>query len=82
MRAAEAKVPNVITFSGNRKGMGDQEGKENCILGLNRIKKFAEDNGVTVVPGTAEQQGEPQGLHVRPHGLGGGCGEGQWIRRA
>jgi hydroxypyruvate isomerase len=48
VRAAEGKVPNVITFSGNRKGMGDQEGKENCIAGLNRIKKFAEDNGVTV----------------------------------
>src|SRR5689334_10426649 len=29
--AAEAKVPNVITFSGNRAGMGDDEGKENCI---------------------------------------------------
>ena len=48
LRAVEGKVPNVITFSGNRKGMGDQEGKENCIAGLNRIKKFAEDNGVTV----------------------------------
>ncbi len=48
-RAAEAKVPNVITFSGNRKGMSDDEGKANCIAGLSRIKKFAEDNGVTVV---------------------------------
>jgi hydroxypyruvate isomerase len=48
VKAAEGKVPNVITFSGNRKGMSDQEGKENCIAGLNRIKKFAEDNGVTV----------------------------------
>jgi hydroxypyruvate isomerase len=47
-RAAEAKVPNVITFSGNRRGLSDQEGKENCILGLRRIKKIAEDNGVTV----------------------------------
>jgi len=48
-RAAAGKVPCVITFSGNRKGMSDQEGKENCILGLNRVKKFAEDQGVTVV---------------------------------
>jgi len=48
-RAAEAKVPNVITFSGNRNGMSDEEGKANCILGLNRVKKFAEDSGVTVV---------------------------------
>jgi hydroxypyruvate isomerase len=47
-RAAEAKVPNVITFSGNRRGMSDDEGRDNCILGLNRVKKFAEDKGVTV----------------------------------
>jgi hydroxypyruvate isomerase len=47
--AAAAKVPNVITFSGNRKGMSDEEGKANCILGLNRVKKIAEDSGVTVV---------------------------------
>jgi len=49
VRAAEAKVPNVITFSGNRKGMSDDEGKGNCIAGLSRIKKVAEDHGVTVV---------------------------------
>ena len=48
-RSAEAKVPNVITFSGNRAGMGDDEGKENCIVGLKRISKFAEDKGVTVL---------------------------------
>ncbi|HUB78985.1 MAG TPA: TIM barrel protein [Bryobacteraceae bacterium] len=47
-RAAAAKVPNVITFSGNRQGMSDEEGKENCAIGLRRIAKFAEDNGVTV----------------------------------
>jgi len=49
VRAAEAKVPNVITFSGNRKGMSDDEGKANCIAGLSRVKKIAEDHGVTVV---------------------------------
>jgi hydroxypyruvate isomerase len=47
-RAAEAKVPNVITFSGNRGGISDQAGRDNCILGLNRVKKFAEDQGVTI----------------------------------
>jgi hydroxypyruvate isomerase len=46
--AADAKVPNVITFSGNREGMSDEEGKANCIAGLKRIAKFAEDKGVTV----------------------------------
>jgi hydroxypyruvate isomerase len=47
-RAAEAKVPNVITFSGNRRGQSDEEGKENCVTGLNRVKKMAEDKGVTI----------------------------------
>jgi hydroxypyruvate isomerase len=47
-RAAEAKVPNVITFSGNRRGMSDQEGRDNCIAGLNRVKAMAEDLGVTI----------------------------------
>jgi hydroxypyruvate isomerase len=47
-RAAAAKVPNVITFSGNRAGMSDEEGKDNTIAGLNRVKKMAEDNNVTI----------------------------------
>jgi hydroxypyruvate isomerase len=47
-RAAAAGVPNVITFSGNRKGMPDGEGLENCVKGLNRVKKLAEDKGVTI----------------------------------
>ncbi|HUB32857.1 MAG TPA: TIM barrel protein [Bryobacteraceae bacterium] len=47
--AAEGKVPNVITFSGNRAGMADDVGKENCIIGLRRVAKFAEDHGVTVL---------------------------------
>ena len=46
--AAKAGVPNVITFSGNRKGMADDEGARNTIAGLNRVKKIAEDNGVTI----------------------------------
>ena len=46
--AAKAGVPNVITFSGNRRGMSDDEGARNAIVGLNRVKKIAEDNGVTI----------------------------------
>jgi hydroxypyruvate isomerase len=46
--AAKLGVPNLITFFGNRKGMPDQEGLDNCVTGLNRIKKAAEDAGVTV----------------------------------
>jgi hydroxypyruvate isomerase len=48
-RAAQAKVPNVITFSGNRAGMPDDVGKENTIAGLRRVAKAAEDHGVTVL---------------------------------
>jgi hydroxypyruvate isomerase len=46
--AAKAGVPNVITFSGNRAGMSDEEGARNTVAGLNRVKKIAEDNGVTI----------------------------------
>ena len=47
-RAAKAGVPNVITFSGNRAGLSDDEGARNTIVGLNRVKKIAEDHGVTI----------------------------------
>jgi hydroxypyruvate isomerase len=47
-KAAAAQVPNVITFSGNRAGMTDEEGARNTITGLNRVKKIAEDHGVTI----------------------------------
>jgi hydroxypyruvate isomerase len=47
-QAAKADVPNVIAFSGNRRGMSDEEGAANTIAGLNRVKRIAEDNGVTI----------------------------------
>jgi hydroxypyruvate isomerase len=46
--AAGQKVPNLITFFGNRRGMSDDEAATNCIDALNRIKKVAEDHGVTI----------------------------------
>lgn len=46
--AAKAGVPNVITFSGTRRGMSDEEGARNTVAGLNRVKKIAADNGVTI----------------------------------
>jgi hydroxypyruvate isomerase len=46
--ASAAKVPNVITFSGNRKGMPDAEGLQNCAIGLNKIKSYAEEKDVTI----------------------------------
>jgi hydroxypyruvate isomerase len=46
--AAAAKVPNVITFSGNRGGMPDAEGLQNCAIALNQIKGYAEEKDVTI----------------------------------
>jgi hydroxypyruvate isomerase len=47
-RAAKLGVPNLITFFGNRRGMGDDEARRNCIDGLLRLKSAAEDQGVTI----------------------------------
>ena len=47
--AVKAGVPNLITFSGNRMGMSDEEGLRNSVVGLNRVKKMAEDAGITIV---------------------------------
>ncbi|AFL89132.1 hydroxypyruvate isomerase [Terriglobus roseus DSM 18391] len=46
--AVKAGVPNLITFSGNRNGMSDEEGAKNTIVGLNRMKRMMEDAGVTL----------------------------------
>ena len=46
--AAAAGLPNMIVFSGNRGGMSDGEGLENCATGLRRITPLAEKLGVTV----------------------------------
>jgi hydroxypyruvate isomerase len=47
-KAAKASVPNLITFFGNREGRSDPEAVENCVRGLDRVKKEAEEHGVTV----------------------------------
>ena len=41
-------MPNLITFSGNRAGMSDAEGADNCVAFLNKVKAQAEDKGVTI----------------------------------
>ena len=46
--AAAAGCPNVITFSGNRRGMTDDLGADNCVTFLNKVKAQAEDKGVTI----------------------------------
>ncbi len=46
--AADFGAPNVICFSGNRKGLDDEKGLENCAIGLKRIAPLAEKHKVTV----------------------------------
>ena len=48
-QVAEAGFPNIITFSGNRKGMSNEEGLENCVKGLKRLVPIAEKYKVTVI---------------------------------
>ncbi|HEX8183524.1 MAG TPA: TIM barrel protein [Blastocatellia bacterium] len=46
--AAKMGVPNLIAFFGNRQGRSEAEAIDNCVAGLNRARKVAEDHGVTV----------------------------------
>jgi hydroxypyruvate isomerase len=45
---ADAGFVNLICFSGNRDKMDDQQGLENCVVGLKRILPLAEKRGVTL----------------------------------
>jgi hydroxypyruvate isomerase len=45
---SEAGIPNVICFSGNRRGMADEQGLENCVIGIKQITAAAEKYKVTV----------------------------------
>ena len=46
--AAKHGLPNVICFSGNRRGMSDEEGLENCTVGLKQLVGLAEKKNVTI----------------------------------
>lgn len=45
---AKAGYKNLICFSGNRNGMDDKTGMDNCAEGLKKIMKLAETNGVII----------------------------------
>ena len=47
-KVADAGLPNVICFSGNREGLSDEQGLANCAAGLKQIMPVAEEHGVTV----------------------------------
>lgn len=42
----KAGYKNLICFSGNRNGMDDETGLENCVTGLKKIMPAAEKNGI------------------------------------
>ena len=46
---AEGGMTNLICFSGNRAGLDDEKGLENCAIGLKRIMQRAEKKNVTIV---------------------------------
>ncbi len=47
-KVAEAGIPNMVVFSGNRGRIDDTEGLANCATGLKRILPQAEKLGVTL----------------------------------
>src|SRR3954471_25017023 len=47
-RAKKAGVPNIIAFFGNRKGISDDDAIKNCVIGLNRVKKAAEEHELNI----------------------------------
>jgi hydroxypyruvate isomerase len=44
----EAGLDKVICFSGNRKGMSDEQGLKNCAIGIKRLMPSAEKYGITL----------------------------------
>jgi hydroxypyruvate isomerase len=47
-RGVENGAPSIIVFSGNRRGMTDEEGLENCMIGLKQVMPLAEDKNLLV----------------------------------
>lgn len=48
-KLANAGLNQIICFSGNRNGMDDEKGIENCAMGLKKLMKSAEKYKVTMV---------------------------------
>ena len=47
-QVAEAGYTNLICFSGNRRGLNDYVGLQNCVDGLSKIMPLAEKHGVII----------------------------------
>ena len=64
----------IITFGGQRKGMSYEEGLDNCMVFLNRVKGYPEDNGVTLCMENTNSK-YPDNLLGRPDQL---CDHAAW----
>ncbi len=49
VKTADAGFERLICFSGNRAGLDDEKGLENCAIGLKRLTAFAEKHKVTLI---------------------------------
>ncbi|WP_036383345.1 hydroxypyruvate isomerase family protein [Muricauda sp. MAR_2010_75] len=58
-KVAEAGYTNLICFSGNRRGMNDYVGLQNCVDGLSKIMPLAEKHGVVIQMELFNQQNHP-----------------------
>lgn len=48
-KAADAGLKNLICFSGNRNGLSDEQGIENCAKGLDPVLKLAAKHNIKIV---------------------------------
>jgi len=48
-KAADAGLKRIICFSGNRNGMSDEKGLENCAVGLEPVVKLAQKHNITII---------------------------------
>lgn len=58
-KVADAGYTNLICFSGNRGGMNDYVGLQNCVDGLSQIMPLAEKHGVVIQMELFNQQNHP-----------------------
>src|SRR3984885_5831006 len=59
---AAGGAPNIITVGGQRRGMSNEEGADNAVAFLNRIKARAEDKGVNICMEVMNSKLEDPGL--------------------
>ena len=48
-KAADDGIPHVICFSGNRRDIDDEQGLENCAVGLEPLVKLAEQRNINLI---------------------------------